>query len=149
MLIHIINSCTQKVKNFNIAMFLWFLFVDAINHRMANYSTSTRRPMKFFVGLCCFVYFLFSGLWITELYRVFLIFGIFQGQWFTTSVQKIFLMFFVLYLFQLIIDAHICNFGVNSIHISGFDYRVFWVTCTACWLAITCFVSNFSFKFSY
>ena len=31
---------------------------------------------------------------VTEPFRVFVIFGIFRGRWFTTSVQKVFLMFF-------------------------------------------------------
>ena len=94
MVIHIINSCTRKVKHFNIAMFLQFLFVDAINHRITNYCTSTRLPMKFFVGFCCFLYVFFSDLWMTKLFRVFVVKGIFRRQWFTTSVQRIFLIFF-------------------------------------------------------
>ena len=75
MVIYIINSRTRKVKHFDIAMFLKFLFVGAINHRITNYCTSTRRPMKFFVGFWCFLYvfflacgslnyFLFSLLWL-------------------------------------------------------------------------------------
>ena len=123
-------------------MCLQFLTVDAINHRITNYCTSTRRPMKFFVGFCCFVYVFLFGLLITELFCVFVVFGVFQGRLFTTSVQKKFLMFFFPYYFQLIIDAHTLNFGVNSFHISGFDYRIFWVTYTARWLAITCFVGD-------
>ena len=67
----------------------------------------------------------FTGLRIAEVSCIFVIFGIFQGRWFKTSVLKIFLMFFFPYHFWLIIDAHICNFGVNSIHISGFDYKSF------------------------
>ena len=56
--------------------------------------------MKFFVGFCCFLYVLCSGLWITELFRVFIVMGIFRRQWFTNSVQKIFLMFFFPYRFR-------------------------------------------------
>ena len=142
MVIYIINSRTRKLKHFDIAMFLKFLFVGAINHRITNYCTSTRRPMKFFVGFWCFLYVFFSGLWITELFLVFVVMTIFRRQWFTTSVQKKFLMFFLPYHFYLIIDVHVWNFGVNSIYIFGFDYRVFWVTCTARWLAITSWVTS-------
>ena len=45
-----------------------------INHRITNYCTNIRQPMKFVVDFCCFVYVFFSGLWITELFRVFVIF---------------------------------------------------------------------------
>ena len=63
-----------------------FFFVDAINYRITNYCTSTRRPMKFFDGFCCF-YVSFSGLWITELFRVFVIFGVYSED---SDLQPVF-----------------------------------------------------------
>ena len=146
MTIHIINSCTRKERTITLSCFYNFFSSMPLTLESPTIAQVPEGQWNSF--LVAAVWFMFSFLTYGSLncfvFSLFLVFSkdgdlqpVFRRYWWCFSSLVIFM----------IIDAHIWNFGGSSIHISGFDYRVFWVTCAARWLAITCFVSNIKVPF--